>query len=361
MRKLLTAALALCLSVPAWAGTVPPDSTIFPGMTSQPLLDSLVSKFKASSNLGYNSGRDTMYGEIDIVGDSLRCVYLGLWIHGGPTAAPRTWINNNGFNCEHTWPQSMLSGIAVSDLHHLYPTEADVNNARGNLPFAELDDSTQVTRWYRYDHYNPYLTTYPPDHWEEYSKLQSISTAFEPRDDHKGRVARSMMYVFTMYKSMYPDTGSFWLGQKSTLYAWHVTHPASAAEISRTRKIAMHQQGKVNPFIMDSTLARRAFFPGLGVAGSPAAVAPPAALAQNSPNPFRGTTRIRYTLSRPAAVQLGIYDVLGREVFRTARPGEPAGSHEITWDGRALPQGVYFCRLTADGAVVATRRMTLVR
>jgi endonuclease I len=358
------AAMAAAFSAGALAGTVPPDSTIFPGLTGQSLLDSLVSRYKASSNLGYNSGRDTLYGKIDIVGDSLRCVYTGKWIHGGPTSAPRTWVNNNGFNCEHTWPQSLIPSLAQSDLHHLYATEENTNNARSNYPFAELNDSTQVNAWYRYDHYNPPLYVYPPDHWEQYSKLRS-TISFEPRQDHKGRVARSMFYIFTMYKSMFPDTNTYWLIQKNDLYLWHVTHPADTSEIRRTRQIASYQQNKSNPFILDSTLARRAFYP-TGISETPNFLTSGARLLGNRPNPFRESTVILYSLPGPGRAEVAIYNVLGLEVARLAAPSSGSGERSVIWsarDSRGQPQppGIYFYQLKVGGVPAATRRMLLVR
>jgi hypothetical protein len=73
------------------------------------------------------------------------------------------------------------------------------------------------------------------------------------------------------------------------------------------------------------------------------------------PNPFNPLTTIAYELSAPGAVQLTIYDAKGRLVRQLADPGiQTAGRHEAAWDGRsdggvAMPSGVYFCRLEADG------------
>ncbi len=356
MKQLLTAALWLCISVPVWAGTVPPDSTIFPGRTARPLIDSLRKYYKTVTVLGYDNARDKMYGEIDITADSLTCVYSGWTIHGGPTAAPRTWTNNNDINCEHTWPQSLLdSSKSESDMHHLFPTEMLVNSDRGNYPFGDIPD-VQTTYWY---YNNNRTTSIPGSNIDWYAEYLS-NTKFEPREVQKGNTARAMYYVLTMYQ-LGDTTATWWTGQRDNLYLWHSLDPADTREISRTRAIAAYQQNKVNPFVLDSTLIRRAYFPTMGVAGSPAVGTAPAALAQNSPNPFAGATRIRYTLTRPAAVQIGIYTVLGQPVLATRPMSEAAGPHTLVWDARAVPQGVYFYRLTVDGAVVATRRMTLVR
>jgi len=71
-----------------------------------------------------------------------------------------------------------------------------------------------------------------------------------------------------MYKSQYialdSDT-SFWKGQIDTLLAWHYRDIVDARELTRTNKIATYQQNKPNPFIIDTTLARRIYFPTMNL------------------------------------------------------------------------------------------------
>jgi glucose/arabinose dehydrogenase len=80
------------------------------------------------------------------------------------------------------------------------------------------------------------------------------------------------------------------------------------------------------------------------------------------PNPFAGEARIRYTAHAPASLE--IYDVRGRLVRRIA--DEVKGEGEAVWDGRnsageASASGVYFVRLSANGGVVATRQVVLLK
>jgi len=53
------------------------------------------------------------------------------------------------------------------------------------------------------------------------------------------------------------------------------------------------------------------------------------------PNPFRGATTIEFALSSPAAVELAVFDVMGRQV-RVLTRGESrsAGVVQVSWDGR---------------------------
>jgi hypothetical protein len=85
------------------------------------------------------------------------------------------------------------------------------------------------------------------------------------------------------------------------------------------------------------------------------------ALGAASPNPFRSSTRIGFTLPQMAATRLDIFDTSGRLVRTLADGAIPAGDHEVDWDGtdrsgRRMKAGIYFCRLQA-GPDRATRRV----
>ena len=83
------------------------------------------------------------------------------------------------------------------------------------------------------------------------------------------------------------------------------------------------------------------------------------------PNPSSGPVRIGFTLDRPAAVDLRVFAVDGREVARLARGVWDAGAHEVAWSGRdargaGVRAGVYIVRYAADGTAV-TRRIVRLR
>ncbi len=351
-----------------FAGTVPPDSTIFPGQTGITLINSLISAYKSTTNLGYNLGRDTMYGVIDKDStDSLECVYSGYMISMIKTGSyvdstNRAWALHNDINCEHTWPQSKLSSsTAEADLHHLFPTEMLVNSDRGNYPFGDIVDN-QATYWYRN---NIRTTTIPSSNIDEYAEYLS-GVKFEPREIQKGNTARAMYYVLTFWQQNFIDS-IWWTGQRDVLYSWHVNDPADAREIARTKKIATYQQGKVNPFVLDSTLIRRAYFPALGVTGKPQInIAGRNRLYQNKPNPFRDRTIISYSLSSPGQARIEIFNLLGQAV-RTIDANEAAsGRYELEWNGadqagRMLPPGVYFYRLSVENITIDLKRMVMLK
>jgi hypothetical protein len=69
------------------------------------------------------------------------------------------------------------------------------------------------------------------------------------------------------------------------------------------------------------------------------------------PNPFRGGTVIAYAAPSAGPVQADVYDLQGRRVARLLDGDLPAGNTSIVWDGkddagRAVPAGIYFCRVS---------------
>ncbi len=235
--------------------TLAQQESIFPGLTGQQLIDSLRANYKPAHVLSYDDARDVMFSEIDNYNDSVRCVYSGYTIYIDPSEDPSTDAYNKDMNTEHTWPQSMGAGDgnARSDLQHLFPCRAEVNSSRGNDPFADIDDS-DTDKWWRNDYY---LTSIPTSHIDEYSEKDNDGY-FEPREDHKGNAARAIFYIYTMYKEQL-DTTFFYI-QKETLRRWHNQDPPDAREYEREDRIAPYQDDKKNPFILDTTLVRRAYF-----------------------------------------------------------------------------------------------------
>jgi len=69
------------------------------------------------------------------------------------------------------------------------------------------------------------------------------------------------------------------------------------------------------------------------------------ALHQNYPNPFNPTTTIRFDLPHSTFVEISVFDLLGRKVATLTSQMTEAGSHDATFDGAALPSGMYFCRI----------------
>ncbi len=150
----------------------------------------------------------------------------------------------NGWNKEHTWPQSWFgSGTAKSDIFHVYPTDARVNNLRSNYPYAMVK--------------NPTFTS------SNGSKLGTSITpgytgkAFEPADEYKGDIARTYFYMSTRYYTEDGGWKSSEMVKKCEIEPWAMTmllewndkDPVSQREIDRNNAIYYFVQYNRNPFI----------------------------------------------------------------------------------------------------------------
>lgn len=148
------------------------------------------------------------------------------------------------YNREHSWPQSWFNEAAPmkSDLFHIYPTDGYVNGVRGNYPFGEVGVATYIS--------------------SNGSKLGNsvtpgyTATVFEPIDEYKGDLARSMFYMSVRYYTEDGGWNSSGMTDKAEikewamtmLLRWHENDPVSQKEIDRNNAIYAIQ-GNRNPFI----------------------------------------------------------------------------------------------------------------
>jgi len=144
--------------------------------------------------------------------------------------------NNSVINVEHTWPQSKFGGsdrrLQKSDLHHLYPTDSQLNGIRGNNPFGEVSQESQNTKC-------------PMSHIGYDNAGQKV---FEPPQAHKGNVARALFYFSIRYKMKISTN------EEAALRLWNIDDPVDAAELLRNEQVEGYQ-GNRNPFIDQPDLA----------------------------------------------------------------------------------------------------------
>lgn len=176
----------------------------------------------------YSTATRQMFTQLDKDAGRVTGVYTGQQVEVG-TEKP----DPNTMNTEHTWPQSEGADRppAKCDLHHLYPTMSTANTARGSLPFGEVDTDIR---------------------WSEGGSKAS-ATHFEPRDVHKGNVARAMLYFSLRYETeLDPD-------QRALFLQWSEADPVTTGDLNRSATIA-RWQGSPNPFVVcamaDDDLAR---------------------------------------------------------------------------------------------------------
>jgi hypothetical protein len=151
---------------------------------------------------------------------------------GRQVPAPRQAPDDTVLNVEHTWPQSrfnprMNRDAQKSDLHHLYPSDSEMNSARGNLWFAEITTPTRKLRC-------------PQNRIGFVNGLND--EFFEPPAAHRGHIARALFYFSIRY---HIPISQF---EEAVLRKWHREYPVDAFEFARNDAV-MRIQGNRNPFI----------------------------------------------------------------------------------------------------------------
>lgn len=164
----------------------------------------------------------------------------------------------NGWNKEHSFPNSWFSGTSSTnnfpgaDLHHIYPTDMDVNSLRGNFPFGKVATASTTTL-------NGSKLGTSAISFAGYS-----GSVFEPIDAYKGDFARATLYMVTRYQSEQLSwenlqatgnvvmDGTTWpsveLDYLTMLVQWHLADPVSAKEIERNNEVFGYQNNR-NPFV----------------------------------------------------------------------------------------------------------------
>lgn len=197
------------------------------------------------TQLGYsgtNNARLRMFGTIDnwkvngrepahVNPYKNECIYTGRTISYTSTDFSTATLNNAPYsmNTEHTWPQSVgaTNEPMVSDLHHLFTSDASTNSARGNKPFGWVP--------------NPTLT------YTGGSKANS--TTFEPRDAHKPAAASAILYFAVRHMNQAGVDLSFLSAtQENDLRDWLRIFPVDSVLRRRNDDIQAAQLNR-NPFI----------------------------------------------------------------------------------------------------------------
>lgn len=206
-----------------------------------PLADSLYElASRGQTTLGYFRARQLLLGRVYLdmhEGQySVRDVYclknftnrdFGRKEGLGPDQIP----NHDVLNTEHTWPQSRFSRsfpdeVQKSDLHHLFPSDTEMNSKRANFKFAELAEGHTI----------PIKCAT--------SRLANtpIGFRFEPPDEHRGNVARALFYFSVRYKLHIDNDEEVYLRK------WHQEDPVDQADVAH-HELIYQLQGNRNPFI----------------------------------------------------------------------------------------------------------------
>lgn len=192
------------------------------------------------SPTGYTAARVFLMGNFYLVKNgkeySVHDVYcdkdLSRQDFKGAPPAPGRIPDNRVINVEHTWPQSRFTKrysdeMQKSDLHHLFPTDSQLNSIRGNNIFGEVTQDLIDLKC-------------PASRFGVGSA--GSEEVFEPPQDHKGNVARALFYFAVRYELPIDQK------EEVILRKWHREDPIDQEELVRNEEIFKVQKTR-NPFI----------------------------------------------------------------------------------------------------------------
>ena len=338
MKSIYSFLIVACISISGLHAQVN-FKNLFPDLQGRALFDAVVSEYKTGRVLGYKDARDTLFAIIDNQDGFLECVYSGYIIELDPNEDPTSDAYKKKINTEHIYPQNKGAkrGKAKSDMHHLYPVRITVNSSRGNLPFAEIQDS-KVTKWFVNDQT---LREKPKQEIELYSEWNN--RFFEPKETFKGNLARSVFYFYTMYEQQALNADSvFFSNMLKDMCMWHENDPVDEREWERNIGIASYQDNKLNPFIIDPALANRMFCnPAKETLPLPIRIAP-------SPTPYLIEWHkegeqivVDFLLQRPYTFELIAYDEKGKQLTQFYKEDHKPGIFSTSINVKNLPAKAY--------------------
>lgn len=346
MKKLIYTALFVVLAISAKAQY--DHQAVFPDSEGEELRELVVENFKPVNVLAYGPARDTLYGIIYNVNDSVVGIYSDHKVYLEPGEDPTTFVfmngEPNGINAEHSYPQSKGagSGNPRADMHHVFPSRVATNSARGSLPFGEIDDNITET-WY----YKTIETNADPslDIRDNYS--ERASEFWEPREEVKGNIARAIFYFYTMYREEADNADpDFFDIQRDVLCNWHFQDPVDQLEWERTFMIANWQDDKPNPFVLDCTLASRIYCPEISAACQLTNIEE---LEFNDfilvGNPFNEEIIIEGASAQNDIREISVYSMLGAELFKNQYS---IRQDQIIIPSAQLTTGSYFIKISYE-------------
>jgi len=89
------------------------------------------------------------------------------------------------------------------------------------------------------------------------------------------------------------------------------------------------------------------------------------ALKPAYPNPFNPKTTIAFDLPEETRVEILVYDLMGREVWKSAKTNYSAGTYSVVWNGvnhsgQPVGTGMYLVRLNSN-KYTATQKVLLMK
>lgn len=253
LAALLMVALIGRANVPTGVAAIPTGyySTV-DGQSGANILVKLHAKIDNHTVISYSALED-YYEQTDFTGDTVWDMYSTC--HFTMAQANHTQqAVCDGWNKEHSIPQSWFNegSPMKSDLFHVYPTDARVNNFRGNDPYGEVNGAAGTG-----------ISKNTGNHARGKKGANTFAgytgSCYEPDDEFKGDFARTYFYMCARYRdrALNSSNGSVVFTAtptdltayaKALFLKWHREDPVSRKEIDRNQAVYGIQNNR-NPFI----------------------------------------------------------------------------------------------------------------
>jgi len=166
---------------------------------------------------------------------------------------------DGGWNREHVWPKSRgveTNGDDFTDIHHLKPSDWNVNSARGNKYFSACRDSSECV---------------VPATGDAAGDTAADDDVWLPPVSARGIAARAILYMELRYDGTRsneldltltdcPDDDAddrSEMAYLSQILEWHEAYPPTSAEVLRNDKACERWQGNRNPFVDHPELVKQ--------------------------------------------------------------------------------------------------------
>lgn len=267
------------------------------------------------------------------------------------------------YSREHTFAHSWMPSFSnqdtpeYSDYHNLYPTkQTNVNARRCNYPLGEV-----VT------------PTTPPQVFLdcELGYDANNNLVFEPRELHKGRAARSLMYMAVCYSTpsvlfsfnnpigqVCLTTNISYPQSQNLIKKWHFQHPPDAFDMARNDFLDSLQENR-NPFVDLPDLACYIDFATLTYISNPPNPCYDSSngiASENQiyfsvfPNPTENASILSFYLTTSINYSIELLDMNGK-LIQTTRHKAVQGLNQQSINTTNLASGTYVVRLITGSTV----------
>lgn len=298
--------------------------------------------------------RDTTGGQrvVDCAYSNFHYVWTGQFFH-------------DVMSREHRYPHSWMEiypnqdVFSYSDLHNLVPAhQTGVNGIRSNFPFGKVVQT---------------ISTFSEGKFGTDANGHNV---YEPRDGHKGNVARALFYMAAKWNGTqgsggngnwgFPNPISTTVGygqDQDVLREWHWQDLPDAYEIARNDYVES-VQGNRNPFVDSIDWVCYFDFDDVSYVANPNGPCQVGVEEVQTisgltayPNPTAGQLAVELLSATPQQLTYTLCDATGRTVLTEAW-NVPMGGTKRYFELGHLPNGLYLMRVSGSGTD-ATVRITV--